>query len=834
MKIIKPLRLGLIQRPYRWQRQHHLGISVLALADMSATPKLRPDQELWQLAAQELKSSGGVLDYGLPKSNAEFLATGFAWPDTKLGVKNQSIARINLAELSKALHVSGDRYWQDDKASTPQPFESIPLDWAHTFGGHAYVENPQRLPNVEHISHRVQQPQDTSTPASFDALPLSEPRRARLMGQEYDQEWQQHEYPGFARDIDWRAFNNAESDQWFEQPELPAGAAWSIENMHPHFPRLEGNLPLWQARCFMQRQRQGEVLFEEIILRHTTVHFFPHRQQMVLIWHGSARINQDDAADVLTLMPALEQRGQARSTNHYRKVLQQRTEAEHAILLSYREKDLLPESAIGAWGDMELPLQQSPMKDNILNRENVIREQQRERLLQQGMDIDQLVPVSQRPGPRQNEDLYDYIMRLEHEAEQSQQRLESMYDEALDRAEHVLPDHQDLPGGAENYHHQQQMLQRNRLLLGVSDKKFAQSTSAIYQTYQLSAQHQNAPRRPLPAQSLRLRQRVQAIMNDDGDFSGQDFTAADLSDMDLRGADFSSALLENVDFSHCLLDEADFRHAVLVRVELHHTSAKSVLFDGANLSLAQCVNTDFSGASLQDIQLEDALLEHCIFDRALLKDLMINQATLAHCRFHESAIDQCLFMQLTLDDLDFSGATLKQTSFVECEISGLNLQKTTLSGVTLVTCTAPKVNFHAARLNQCAFVSGTTLLAAYFRQAQLVECNLRQLVLTEADFSQASLHNCDFSEATLHNAKMQWVTASECLFIRTDFRGAALTDSTLIGALMQKSILTDCDLRGCNLFRADLSQSVSEGGTLFDDAYTDGIKTLPRRDKEQV
>jgi len=834
MKIIKPLRLGLIQRPYRWQRQHHLGISVLALADMSASPKLRPDQELWQLAAQELKSCGGVLDYGLPKSNAEFLATGFAWPDAKMADKNQSIARIQLGELSKALHVSGDRYWQDDKASAPQPFEHIPLDWAHTFGGLAYAENPLRLPNVEPVSCLVQHPQDPPTPASFDALPLSEPRRARLMGQQYDEEWQQHEYPGFARDTDWRAFNNAESDQWFEESELAVGAAWSIENMHPQYPRLEGNLPLWQARCFMQRQRRDEVLFEEITLRHTTVHFFPHRQQMVLIWHGSARINQDDAADVLTVMPALEQRGQSRSLNHYRKVLQQRTEAEHAILLSYREKDLLPESAIGAWGDMELPLQHSPMKDNILNRENVFREQQRDRLAQQGLDIDQLVPVSQKPGPKPDEDLYDYIMRQEHEAEESQRRLQSFYDEALDRAEDVLPDHKDLPSGAENYHHQHQVLLKNRLLLDVSDKKMAQSEAAIYQTYLLSAQHQNAPKRPLPVESLALRQRVQAIMDDDGDFSGEDFTAADLSGMNLRGADFSSALLENVDFSHCLLDEADFRHAVLVRVEMHQTSVKSALFDGANLSLAQCIGTDFSGASLQDIQCEDALLEHCIFDRALLHDLMINKATLSHCRFHEAEINQCLFMQLTLDELDFSGATLKQTSFVECEMSGLNLQKTTLSGVTLVTCTAPKVNFHAARLTQCAFVSDTTLIAANFRQARLAECNLRQLVLTESNFYQANLHNCDFSEASLHNAKMQWVTANECLFIRTDFLGAALTGSTLIGALMQKSILTHCDLRGCNLFRADLSQSVSEGGTLFDDAYTDGMKTLPRRDKEQV
>ncbi len=56
----------------------------------------------------------------------------------------------------------------------------------------------------------------------------------------------------------------------------------------------------------IQRQRGDETLFEEIALRATTVWFFPHLEQMVLMWQGNQRINEDDAADVLHLMPALE------------------------------------------------------------------------------------------------------------------------------------------------------------------------------------------------------------------------------------------------------------------------------------------------------------------------------------------------------------------------------------------------------------------------------------------------------------------------------------------------------------------------------------------------
>ncbi|MGR2600092.1 DUF2169 family type VI secretion system accessory protein, partial [Salmonella enterica] len=54
MKVVKPLRLSALHRPFSWQGQNHLGVSILALADMGASPRLRPEPELWQLAADEL------------------------------------------------------------------------------------------------------------------------------------------------------------------------------------------------------------------------------------------------------------------------------------------------------------------------------------------------------------------------------------------------------------------------------------------------------------------------------------------------------------------------------------------------------------------------------------------------------------------------------------------------------------------------------------------------------------------------------------------------------------------------------------------------------------
>lgn len=110
VKIIKPLRLGVLQRPYRIEQQNYLGVTILALTDMSHKPQLRPEVELWQLAASELTTNNGVFDLAIPKAHAEFLATGFAFSQPQENTITH--VRIEVDSLSKSLFVSGDRYWK--------------------------------------------------------------------------------------------------------------------------------------------------------------------------------------------------------------------------------------------------------------------------------------------------------------------------------------------------------------------------------------------------------------------------------------------------------------------------------------------------------------------------------------------------------------------------------------------------------------------------------------------------------------------------------------------------------------------------------------------------
>ncbi|MGK3130816.1 DUF2169 domain-containing protein [Pantoea sp. C8B4] len=823
MKIIKPQRISLITRPYRWQQQHHLGVTLMTMIDMGSLPRLLTEQALWELAAAELQAPDGILDLGLPKQHPEFLASGYAFAPASSPAQCQ--VRIQVGDIAKTLRVSGARDWQDDVPSQPQPFQRIPLNWQHAFGGAGETENPfgMPLPQVETrehlITHRSQHPH----PASFNAVPFTAPRRFARLGKEFDERWMKGEYPGFARDTDWRVFNQAEADQWWPDREaLPPGAAWQIENMHPQQPLLRGVLPLWQGRCFITRLTANEEIFEEIALRATTLHFFPHCERIMMMWQGSARIQEDDAADVDTLLAALEHCTQPRSLAYYQQLVQQRNDPERSVLLALRDSELLPAGSVMEDDQNAQPL--SPMEENLNRWQRIQRAQQREEFAASGIDIDDMVPEQQRPAPVPMEDLHAYLAMQESKAQQViNQYADAQQQQDTDAA--FAPS----PPAIEHYRTQRANYAQDADALHASDKQRAFNQQAMFDSYRFTAHHLTPPQRMTQAQSTPARQRVQARQ---GDCRNMDLTGTDLSHLDLRGTDFTGALLENVNFSHCQLDGCIFSDAILTRAQLYACSATECAFDNTALALAHCYQCDFTGSVFTQIECSEWVLEHCIMYHTRISDVMFNHVTLAHCRFQHATLESCQFTGLALQALDFTAATLNQLYFVESDLFAICFREATLTAVGWVECQAPEIDFHSASLQTCLFVSGTSLPRADFRCATLTQCNLRETALPHAQFIQATLVTSDLSEADCTLADMRQMQASECQFVRTCFNQAQLKDSNFSGAFLAKAQLLGCDLRGCNLFRADLSLTLLDGETRFDDAWTNEMKTVPQRVQE--
>lgn len=841
MKVIKPFRLSVLHRPYRWQGKSHLGVTVLALADMGAAPRLRPETELWQLVEAELKTSGGILDLAIPKACAEFLATGYAYTHHQ-NEKTACAVKIQIENLEKTLLIFGDRHWSGSKASSPLPFQQMRLDWSRAFGGSDYPENPygigaseeivnktkiRRLPNIESIQQRLVHPGQKVEPVSFSALDLMWPSRFSRIGKKYDSTWLQQDFPGFARDIDWRLFNTAPCDQWWENRDaLPAQARWHIWNMHPNKPLQEGYLPPWHARCFVNRVKADAPIFEEIALRATTVWFFPHLEQMVLIWHGSCLINEDDAADVLQLIPALEHIDSPRPISHYHNVLQQRMDKEKGALFVFREKDLLPEEAIGPWLDTDIPESNSPSQANLQVREQLLRDEYRKHRPES--DINNKIPMFEENKLSRLEELPEFVDKMEKQAEKM--RLDAL--QQLDEVKQGKNNTPHVSRGPESMHNILDMLHTNKHAL--SEKKLAEISNSLHQMYLLSVQSQQPATQLSGDLAQIIRNRALATMKRDRNFSTLDFTGADFSDMDLSGADFSHALLEHVNFSRCQLDGTNFTEAVLARANFSHASLKGGIFDKANLSLTQCRSADFSSASFKETQLQEALLDECIFDQSHWHDMMLNKTYMFRCRFNNALLENILFHDLTISVPDFSYSQLTKCSFIRCVLERAGFEHTHLESCSWIDTDAQNIRFHQARLMTCAFAADTKLISADFSHATLIQSNLRQMPLIGAIFNMSKLDGSDLSEADCRSANMQNMNAAGSLFIRTDLRSATMNGSNLMGALMQKCRLSGTDLRNTNLFHTDISQSSIDATTRLDGAYTHRVKTLPKRPQELV
>lgn len=897
MKTTKPFRLGILTRPYRRQRQDLLGVSVFAMVSLAPEPLLMFDQDLWKLAADAM-GPGNVLDVGVPKADPEWLVSGYAHTAHQ-DDKTLCAVKAVFNGQAKSLMVSGDRYWLGGRATPPQPFDRLRLDWAHAYGGPGEPENPEgigsfdelvngvqtrRLPNIELPGARQDAPGRRVVAAGFDALPPDRAQRLALLGRAYDQQWLQDQYPGFADDMDWRYFNAAPADQRLPGlRELPPRAAYELWNLHPRHAVMRGQLPDWRARCFASFQQDGSAL-AEIAMHMSTAWFFPHAERLILIWHGALPIDEDDAADVKHIMPALELRGQERPVTHYQQVLQQRLDPANAVV-TLRDSDLVPETIMGPWANNPLPdLMSLPLVRNMRVGQQRERERMRSRLLEQGLDPEQYLPPLPEPGlpPLSVDDLPDYAKQADRSfdamREQAQARNAEAQAQAVARGMPAgIRTDIDIPPRAQIDPRKLSVEIKARIddaMVGVEtqtgrpvprrfdpdrmirdlariDKavvrrrsspptpeesaesaRLREGTADRMRMGHLYGAHLLEPAKPASSiRSRRLRRRLEAATTpEQRRFARMNFTGANLSGLDLRGADFSEANFEDADLSDARLDGCNLTRAVLARTRLTRTSLTDARLDQANLGGAHCEGANFTGASLKLTQCHKTAFHSCVLAQVLFDQTDLMESEWVRCDARDSRWEQVSMFKLALEDVAFGGAVFKQSSWVECGFKGVSFARATLTACSFVTVDAQEgCDFTEATFVTCAFVHGCTLVQAVFAAASLKHCGLRGAVLVGADFTGARLEGCDFSGCDLRSARMDDLHVGESLFIRADLREASLRSADLIDANLSKTDLRFANLQEANLFRADVSQALIDGSTARGGAYTEGAKTVPAR-----
>lgn len=870
MKVIKPLRLSFLHRCFEFSNENFFVATVLVLFPFDSPKHVQPEADLWKMIGAEL-GRFGVFDHGMAKPQGELLVSGFCYPpDGK--EEPASYVRLVMGGIDKKLYVIGDRTWGLLGPSDPKPFRSMPIDYAHAFGGEKYPQNPagkgfapvkgesgtsHPLPNVEDPNAMIQSKGDRPAPMTFAPWDLTWPQHFAKMGT-YDQQWQKEQFPGFALNIDWGVFNVAPPDQRL-QSYFIGDESFRIENMHPEKRNQQGQLPDIVARCFLRFAGPETHELSEVPMRLETVHLFPHLERGVLIFRGACKIAEADASDILYAMAALEDRGSSyRELAHYQTVLSQRLDKEKAHIYMLRDKDLMPASFKDA--PKSAPLAPDEL-DKIVATEGLLQKNARNRtenelqsvkarMAAAGLDPGQFDQLNLPPEEKEPEmdELPDYVEKLTLLMEQQkadalkkqkehQDALRSLCrDNALDYDELVLaekkksagPPKYTAAGEIEKLKDQAQLARNAGVRLpGIEEKlsdpafyeQLKRAEEAMREGYWVSAHLRDVAAEPMDAEaSAQARKEILKAYVQSKSLARRDFTGVDLSGLDLRGIDFEGAFLESANLENADLSGANLKKAVLAHARLNGTKLSFARMSQINLGRADLRTAELKNADLTDSILYETDLRGAVLKGAKLSGAQLLEVVLEGADLSQVSAERLFFLRTNLFGTKWEGARLVHCAFVEADISGTDFSGADLKSSAFVTVKGEGAIFRGAKLSNLRVVHGSSFEGAIFSGAQLMGSNFRKTLLKGANFEGADLSKSEMSETDMRDVNFHKAVAVESRFNKTNLSGANMISSNLMMCLFHGARLGGADFRGANLFAADLTRAVGDEATSFDEA----------------
>lgn len=877
MKVIKPSSVSLISRCFEYRSRTHIGVSALIMTSLGAEPALWPEKDIWEFWATRPESRG-VLEEGMPRVRSEYLVSGAAYPQ---GADRSACAvAAQVGGLRKQLLVHGMRHWEGNRISAAGEFASLPLDWTHSYGGPACAENPLGmgmqpqsvdghsilyLPHIEHPDTRLVASTQRGTPAGFGPLDCMWPQRTAGRGT-YDGRWLQEQFPAVASDADWGIFNVASADQQQPQP-FRGDEAYAFHHMHPDLPMLEGRLAGLRARVFVTHRLDGKDTFRELGMRLNTLWFFPDADRVIMVYQGMHEIQEDDGADIVHLVAALEDLGKPRPDAHYLAVRDKRLDKETGAIESLREDDLMPADRVVPLFDFK------PMENRMLDRLERRGEQERGAaralVVSHGLDPDDgHAPPAKLPRPPEVRSLDDLIALRKAMAAQgvamakkadadkaatvasikqvfAREGLDGTMVEremaGLETRGPPKPFADDLVASFKEY------IARGKASSGdvseledmVADERligqWREGEQKQREGYRISAHLQVAVDPPRGDASAALRRRVMERQAQAIGFVRCDLTGADLSGLDLHGADFSGAHMENSNLTGTNLAGANLEGAVLAHAKLVATQLQGARLGGANLGAARIEKSDFEGADLSGAIFERAVLKEVSWRRARLDGVRLNEAVLMAVDCTEAWSEMLIpFIKRDLRGCSFAGARFRKCAFIECNLAGVDFTGANFEKCAFVSVAAENALFRGLSVLSGCFTQNCILADADFCGAHLPSMNFRGSAMPGAIFRSAALAGCDFSECDLTGADFRSADARESRFVRAVLKQARLAACNFHNAVFQHARLEDTDFRQANLFQSDFARVRRGPGIGFEGALTTRMRTLPTHRPEKA
>ena len=846
MKIVKPLSLGILQRPYRYRGQNRLALAALGFFRLGqeATDRFLTENLQWAKLVPILPL-GQPLDHILSKSRAEIMLSGAAY--AKDPVMAMTV-RMQCGAIDKRLCVIGDRTWHRrlgpwvcvDEA---KPFTRMPIVWENAYGGSAYAPNPLgrgflsrlswlselsgAMPNIESVSCAPMPGRRRHAPAGFAPMNLIH-SPARTRSGTYDARWLREDFPGLPQDFDFGLFNLAPVDQQFEG-RFSGDEAYCLEGLHPSQDRLCGTLPGLAARAFVVREGQGAGQAEEVGLECDTVWFFPELDLGLLVYRGETSVEDSDALDIQAVMVAYERIVDTpRPLSHYRDVLALRLDPQTAGLHAFNEAQLAPSRSAEAL-EARAAARRKREAEQLAQRQSLLDEQMADFWSRNALTppADYEPPrVSPPPftGPSPEEiaegefDLSELHAQAQALAEaarrdgearlaegrsvldrnsackpsEAQVTVEEATRQALARAEQVAYDLNPATGSAPDPVPEplREMLDEAERTGGLDEQEKAGIRASLARISVLKRASRNAAMTPsalseaLPDPAAKaLREYVQTCLKSGHSLAGRNLAGADLSGLDLSGSDLREILLERANLKGSNLSGANLLGAVLTEAVLDGADFSAACLDGANLCGSRAQGSIFHGASLRGARAMDAVWPKADLRGAALDDFLAQGIVLTGANLDDTRLERTILVSAKAEMSSWRGASWNRVVATSAIFSDADFTQAGLKRSVLMDANLSGSNWAQSCLS-CVYAGG------------------------RADWEKASLQGASFSRCGFHGAKLIGADLSKGIFAQTDFGEADLSEAKLEEARFYRSLFMRSRLRHVRAERADFFQAM--------------------------
>lgn len=876
MKIVKPLTLGLLHRAFRHRGRNQLSVSVLGFFALGQPvgARLLAEAPQWPHLTARLPA-GQPLDEVMPKACAEALVLADACAPSGQ-TRTHMPVRLQLGTaIDKRLMVYGERPWRYGLAplfavDPPQPFERMPLDHAHAYGGAGFAPNPQGrghegsglaafsghnqglMPNLEYqdlpLQHLGGARAHASASAAMGPVPIDRPQRKDHAGT-YDARWLQTTYPGLPDDLDWRLYNQAPLDQRMPYG-LLGGEPYRLEGLSPTAALIEGPLPRHRARAFALPQDPAQPL-REIPLQMNTVWLLPAEGLGLLIWRGQTEVQDSDALDLRALMAGYEDPDQpARDAAHYVQVLALRLDRQQAALHAFNESQLAP--AVST--DTPAP---THTQANAQARLNAIHATLQAQPVPEGLlpntPPSPATPLLRPPsaaavaaGDFDLSDLHAQVQALRQSTEQRAQALRTQAQthlaELTPASAPATPPNPAATTDADSawqqvLHRANGQAQAQRLeglaLAQSHANTNAQAKPATATDWAATAALQNqarlhapTPQHPQPALSpalaQRLGQQVLQWLREGVPLAGRDLAGADLRGAPLQGANLSGALLEQADLRGAQLQGAQLRQTALTGAQLDGADLSQADLSGANLCGTQASGARFDGARLVDARASRAHWPQVSAKGADLSRLTLDRADCTSACFDDAQLDGTLLSQAQLSQSRWRGARFNRCVAWQIQAQGADFSRSQWVRCALPCAQLQASVWHAARLHRVE-CGQTDWSDAQLQQLHATQCAWPQAVLHRARLDGAYLGRCDLGRAELDAAVLDDACLAHSLLMQTRLVHTSARRTDAFRAVLRKTDLSHSDLRDASLYGAELTGVVLQG------SRTEGLRLHERR-----